>query len=132
MNDLIGSIPPHSREAEEAVLGAMMMSKEVIPNTFAQLSDPNVFYFAEHRLIFSAMNELFKKSQPIDQITVSDKLKQLGRLEKVGGSYYVTGLLESTAIASNVNFHINIVIEKDLHRQLIALGVTMTADGYND
>ena len=132
MNDLIGSIPPHSREAEEAVLGAMMMSKEVIPNTFAQLSDPNVFYFAEHRLIFSAMNELFKKSQPIDQITVSDKLKQLGRLEKVGGSYYVTGLLESTAIASNVNFHINIVIEKALHRQLIALGVTMTSDGYSD
>ena len=132
MNDLIGSIPPHSREDEEAVLGAMMMSKEVIPNTFAQLSDPNVFYFAEHRLIFSAMNELFKKSQPIDQITVSDKLKQLGRLEKVGGSYYVTGLLESTAIASNVNFHINIVIEKALHRQLIALGVTMTSDGYSD
>ena len=132
MKDLKERIPPHSREAEEAVLGAMMMSKDIVPNTIAKIADPSVFYFDIHRDIFSAMKKLFDDSLPIDQITVSDKLKQLGQLEKVGGSYYVTGLLESTPSASNVNFHINIVIEKALHRQLIALGVTMTLDGYSD
>ena len=125
-------IPPHSREAEEAVLGAMMMSKDIVPNTIARIADPTLFYFDIHRDIFSAMKKLFDDSLPIDQITVSDKLKRLGQLKKVGGSYYVTGLLESTPSTSNVNFHINIVIEKALHRQLISLGVTMTADGYND
>ena len=132
MKDLKERIPPHSREAEEAVLGAMMMSKDIVPNTIAKIADPSVFYFDIHRDIFSAMKKLFDDSLPIDQKTVSDKLKQLGQLEKVGGSYYVTGLLESTPSTSNVNFHINIVIEKALHRQLISLGVTMTSDGYSD
>jgi len=131
MSNSFEKVPPFSREAEEAVLGAMMMSKEVIPNTVAKLSDPNVFYFAEHRLIFSAMNELFNKSQPIDQITVSDKLKQKRQLEKVGGAYYVTGLLETTPLASNVDQYIKIVLEKALLRQLISLGTKMKTEGYD-
>lgn len=132
MKDQNGRTPPHSREAEESVLGAMMMSKDIVPNTIARLSDPSIFYFDIHRDIFNAMKNLFDDSIPVDQITVSDKLKQLGQLEKVGGSYYITGLLECTPSASNVNFHINIVIEKALLRQLISLGVMMTTDGYND
>ncbi len=125
-------VPPHSREAEEAVLGAMLMSKEATFRAFEKLMDGSAFYIEIHRYIYNAMKELFNDSMPIDQITVSDKLKQEGFLEKVGGSYFVTGLLESTPTASNVNYYINIVIEKALLRQLISLGVTMTADGYND
>ena len=125
-------IPPHSREAEESVLGAMMMSKEATFKAFEKLWDASIFYFDIHRYIFEAMRDLFNDALPIDQITVSDKLKQQDRLEKVGGSYYVTGLLDSTPSVSNVNFHINIIIAKALLRQLISLGVTMTTDGYDD
>ena len=125
-------IPPHSREAEESVLGAMMMNKEATFKAFEKIWDASVFYFDIHRYIFEAMRDLFNNALPIDQITVSDKLKQQDLLEKVGGSYYVTGLLDSTPSASNVNFHINIIIEKALLRQLISLGVTMTTDGYSD
>ena len=125
-------IPPNSREAEESVLGAMMMNKEATFKAFEKIWDASVFYFDIHRHIFEAMRELFNDALPIDQITVSDKLKQRDLLEKVGGSYYVTGLLESTPSASNVNFHINIIITKALLRQLISLGVTMTTDGYSD
>ena len=125
-------IPPHSREAEESVLGAMMMSKEATFKAFEKLWDASIFYFDIHRYIFEAMRDLFNDALPIDQITVSDKLKQQDRLEKVGGTYYVTGLLDSTPSVSNVKFHINIIIATALLRQLISLGVTMTTDGYND
>jgi len=123
-------VPPHSKEAEESVLGAMMMSKEVTFKVFERIWDSTVFYFDKHRFIFTAMRELFDDASPIDQITVSDKLKQQNVLEKVGGSYFVTGLLESTPSVSNADYYIDIVIEKALLRRLISLGVTMTADGY--
>ena len=124
-------VPPYSREAEESVLGAMMLSKDATFKAFERIWDSNVFYFAEHRFIFNAMNELFNESQPIDQITVSDKLKQKDLLEKVGGSFYVTGLLESTPLASNIDNYIEIIIEKVLLRNLISLGARMTSDGYD-
>ena len=124
-------VPPYSREAEESVLGAMMLSKEATFKAFERIWDSNVFYFAEHRFIYTAMNELFNDSQPIDQITVSDKLKQKDQLEKVGGSFYVTGLLESTPLASNIDNYIDIIIEKVLLRNLISLGGRMTSDGYD-
>ena len=124
-------IPPYSKEAEESVLGAMMLSKDATFKAFEKIWDANVFYFAEHRFIFTAMNELFNESLPIDQITVSDKLKQKNQLEKVGGSFYVTGLLESTPLASNIDNYINIIIEKVLLRNLISLGARMTSDGYD-
>jgi len=124
-------VPPYSKEAEESVLGAMMLSKEATFKAFERIWDSNVFYFAEHRFIYTAMNDLFNDSQPIDQITVSDKLKQKGQLEKVGGSFYVTGLLESTPLASNIDNYIDIIIEKVLLRNLISLGGRMTSDGYD-
>jgi len=124
-------VPPYSREAEESVLGAMMLSKEATFKAFERIWDSNVFYFAEHRFIYTAMNELFNDSQPIDQITVSDKLTQKDQLEKVGGSFYVTGLLESTPLASNIDNYIDIIIEKVLLRNLISLGGRMTSDGYD-
>jgi len=124
-------VPPYSREAEESVLGAMMLSKDATFKAFERIWDSNVFYFAEHRFIFNAMTDLFNESQPIDQITVSDKLKQNGLLEKVGGSFYVTGLLESTPLASNIDNYIEIIIEKVLLRNLISLGARMTSDGYD-
>lgn len=132
MKDLKERTPPHSREAEEAVLGSMMISKDVVPDVIARIADPNIFYFDIHRDIFLAMKGLYDESLPIDQITVSDRLKKLDQLENIGGSYFITGLLDSTPSASNVNFHLNIVIEKAELRQLISLGVTMTTDGYSD
>ena len=77
-------VPPHSKDAEESVLGAMMMSKEVVPNAITQISNPSVFYTDANKLIFSAMKELHNDLLPIDPITVSDRLEQSGVLEKVG------------------------------------------------
>ena len=124
-------IPPHSRDAEESVLGAMMLSEEVVPKIIDKISNPSAFYCDKNRSIYSAMMELHHDSVPVDQITVSDKLKQSGLLEKVGGSYYITGLLDSTPSVSNIDYYIDIVIDKAQLRELISLGITMTADGYD-
>ena len=124
-------VPPNSKDAEESVLGAMMMSKEVVPNAIAQISNPSVFYTDANKLIFSAMKDLHNDLLPIDPITVSDRLEQSGVLEKVGGRYYVTGLLESTPSVSNIDQYIKIVLDKSLLRQTISLGTNMATEGYD-
>ena len=112
-------IPPHSNEAEMAVLGAMMLEKDAAAKAMQILSKDH-FYRETHRLIYEAMISLADRNQPIDIITLNDELRRLGRLSDVGGSHYLSELNRRTPSAANVEHHARIVFERALKRMLIS------------
>ncbi len=122
-------VPPHADEAELSVLGAMMLDKEAVSKALQYL-DQTAFYKDAHQTIFSAMIELFHDGQPVDQISVIDRLKRNNALERVGGAYYVTGLAESTPSAANVEYYAKIVLEKSIFRKLIESATEIQSDAY--
>ncbi len=111
-------VPPYSEEAETSVLGSMMLEKEAVSKALQYLSH-DAFYKDAHRNIFYAMQELFERGEPIDQVSVIDQLKRAKKLDKSGGAYYITGLVESTPSAANVEYYAKIVLEKSILRKLI-------------
>ena len=111
-------VPPYADEAELSVLGAMMLDKEAVSKALQYL-DHTAFYKEANQVIFRAMLELFNEGQPVDQISVIDRLKSNKTLEQAGGAYYITGLVESTPSAANVEYYAKIVLEKSIFRKLI-------------
>ena len=114
------NVQPQSIEGEQAVLGAMLTNKEAVAKAIQWLS-PEHFYKDAHSKIYSVMTGLFQESEPIDTVSVVDKLKKNKELEAVGGAYYITGLVESVPTTANVESYAKIVLEKALLRQLILL-----------
>jgi replicative DNA helicase len=122
-------IPPQDIEAEQAVLGAMLIDEEAAGRVLEQLRAED-FYREAHRVIFAAMEELHVKKQPIDMLTLTDILKKNNHLDDVGGIAYVTSLANVVPTAANVDSHANIVEEKSTLRQLIAGGTTIVNLGF--
>jgi replicative DNA helicase len=114
----ISRIPPHSIEAEQSVLGAMLLDREAIisASEFVKAED---FYKDSHREIFEAVMELFEKGEPVDLITLSEQLKQRNTLEAVGGVAFLTDLSASVPTIANVAHYARIIQEKSLLRKLI-------------
>ncbi|MCZ6710922.1 MAG: replicative DNA helicase [Gammaproteobacteria bacterium] len=111
-------VPPHSFEAEQSVLGALMLNDEVWFNV-AEVLQAGDFYRAQHQIIFEAMTALANDNQPLDAVTVSERLQSLGLLEKAGGLANLGELTESTPGVSNVVAYAHIVREHSTRRQLI-------------
>jgi len=111
-------VPPHSVEAEQSVLGGLMLDNEAWFD-IAELASATDFYRTAHQLIFEAMSALAADDEPIDAITVSERLASRGQLDKVGGLPYLGDLAESTPGASNVRAYARIVREYSTLRQLI-------------
>lgn len=122
---------PNNKTAEESVLGCSLYSKDALFKTMEHLTSES-FFFQEHRYIFSSMIELYNENIPVDTISVSEKLKQKDWLEKIGGSYYLTGLSESVPISSNIQLYIDVVKEKYKLRKLINLSSKVMNNAYND
>lgn len=114
----LSRIPPHSIEAEQSVLGAMLLDREAIisASEFVKAED---FYKDSHREIFEAMSLLFEKGEPVDLITLSEQLKQKNKLEAVGGIAFLTDLSSSVPTIANVAHYARIIQEKSLLRSLI-------------
>ncbi len=110
------NVQPHSDDAEVAVLGSMLASKEAVSKTIQWLT-PDHFYKTGNGQIFSTMLNLFEKGEPIDTVSVIDLLKKNKELEKVGGTYYITGLVESVPTAAHAERYAKIVLEKALLRR---------------
>ena len=111
-------IPPHDDVAEKSVLGAVLIDKDVFFNVseFVKAED---FYSGAHREIFSAMTDLYQRSEPIDAITVSDALSRRNTLETVGGRVYVATLSSFVPTTANAAQYAKIVAEKAMLRRLI-------------
>ena len=108
-------IPPQNLEAEQAVIGSMLMDRNAFVRAI-EILHPESFYRDAHRFIFEAMLELFDKSEPIDLVTVTENLRNSGKLDAVGGSAYVADLLNAVPTAAHVEHHAKIVEEKFILR----------------
>jgi len=124
-------IPPQSIDAEMAFLGSVMLRPEVLYDVLDAVN-PESFYSDKHRIIFEAMLELFRKSEPIDLLTLSAKLKEKNLLEKIGGSSYLSELVNSVPSSSNAEHYARIIQKKYLMRQLIEASEQVSSLGYDE
>ena len=119
-------IPPHSIEAEQSVLGGLLLSglanDSTAWDTIADKVTEGDFYRQDHRLIFRAIADLVEDSKPLDLVTVSEWLKQRGELEHAGGFAYLATMAKDTPSAANIKAYAEIVREKSVLRQLITVG----------
>jgi replicative DNA helicase len=122
--------PPHSREAEESVIGAVLLSEDAV-NEVMDVIHPEDFYVPAHQAIFEAMRELFDTSQAIDAVTVSEVLRRRGELDKVGGIQYLTRMVDIVPSTSNVAYYAGIVEEHAKRRELIRAGASVTDFAFN-
>lgn len=117
--------PPHSREAEESVIGAVLLSEEAVNEVMDRIH-PEDFYVPAHQAIFEGIRDLFNGNQPIDAVTVSEELRRRGELEKIGGVAYLTRLVDIVPSTSNVVYYAGIVEEHAKRRELIRAGASIT------
>ena len=122
-------VPPQSIEAEQSVLGAMLIDKEAIAKV-TEVLNADDFYREAHRVIFTAMLELYNKNEAVDLITVTDILRRDNKLEDIGGIAYITSLANIVLTAANVKYHADIVAEKSVLRQLVKVSTEIAAMGY--
>ncbi len=122
-------LPPQNLEAEEAVLGAILIEKGAFDRVINFLPQ-GAFYKEAHNQIYAAMNELQNVGEPIDTLTLTNHLTRQGLLEKVGGAFYITGLAERVPSAANVGQYAQIVRERWSRRQIIAAGNEMIEEAF--
>lgn len=128
---MIERVPPQNIEAEQAVLGAMLIKKEAIAEA-SQILKPEDFYREAHRLVFENMLSLFNRNEAVDLITVTEELRKNGQLEKAGGIAFVTSLANAVPTAANIEYHARIVKEKSHLRSLINAATEIAALAYED
>ena len=124
------NLQPQSLEAEEAVLGAMMIDDAAANKAIGLLKSSSYFYKEAHRKIFEAMLVLSEESNPIDTVSVSNELKKKKSLKSVGGLYYLTGLVDKVPTAANIETYASIVKEKGILRNLISASHYMSKKAF--
>jgi len=124
-------LTPQSLEAEQSVLGGLLISESAIARVIDRLK-PEHFYKIAHRNIYSAIVALFGQSQPVDVLTVSEKLKESDKLEGAGGRVYVSDLALGTVSAANIEHYADIILEKALLRDVGAAGQKIAELIYDD
>ena len=125
-----GNLLPQNIEAEEAVLGAILVNPEVITKVVETLK-PESFYKPAHRYVYEAMLQLFNTNERIDIVSVSDVLSYNSRLETVGGRAFINDLSYKTITTSNIEYYARIVQEKAVKRALINAGSEIVSFGYD-
>ncbi len=122
--------PPHSSEAEQAILGGVMLDNKVWDHVATKLATAD-FYRTEHRTIYKAITELAKKNQPFDVVTLLDALHSINELDDAGGETYLFELANNTPSVANVSAYADIVREKSVQRQLISVASEIADSAYN-
>lgn len=128
---VLGKVPPHSLEAEQSVLGAMIVDKEAI-NTAVEILQPRDFYREANQEIYETVLELYDKNEPVDLITLSEEMKRKDTLNSVGGIGYLTNLSGGVATTANVEYYCKIVEKKSTLRQLIKSCDEIVSKSYED
>ena len=123
-------VPPHSIEAEQAVLGGLLLSSHAWDQVADIVTEAD-FYREDHRLIFRAIHELSDAARPCDAVTVTEWFESHGRAEEVDGGAYISQLASTTPSAANVKAYAEIVREKSILRQLIDVGAEITSASFS-
>lgn len=126
-----GRIPPQAVDLEEAVLGALMLEQNAL-TAVIDILKPEVFYKESHQEIYAAIHSLFAKSEPVDILTVTNELKTRGKLELIGGAYYITQLTNRVASTANIEYHARIISQKYIQRELITISSDIIKDAFED
>ncbi|MEX0729233.1 MAG: replicative DNA helicase [Aquisalimonadaceae bacterium] len=122
-------VPPHSLEAEQAVLGGLMVDNEAWDRVADRVSEAD-FYRHDHRLIFRGLAALAEEQQPMDVVTLSEWLRSAGLLEDAGGISYLGGLAKDTPSAANIASYGDIVRERSVLRQMIRAGTQVVGSAF--
>jgi replicative DNA helicase len=123
--------PPHSVEAEQAVLGGLLLDTQAWDQVGDSVGAED-FYRPDHRLIFDAIADLVTESKPVDVVTVSERLASRGKLDEVGGLGYLSTLVRDTPTAANARAYAQIVREKSLLRSLVSAGHAISSSVFNE
>lgn len=126
-----GKLPPQRLEMEAAVLGALMLEKDAL-TTVVDILKATSFYKDGHQRIYKAISNLFDKSEPIDQLTVVQELREMGELEAAGGVGYVAGLTMHINSAANIEAHARVILEAAIKRELIRTATDILRDAYEE
>ena len=131
MPEQTGKLPPQNLEAEQSVLGCLLIDKEALTKV-ADILRPEDFYKENHGLILEAMYELYEKREPIDLLSLSNRLRDKNQLEQVGGQSYLASLTNAVPTASNVAFYAQIVQKKATLRRLITAASDISGLGFRE
>ncbi len=129
--DAIGRIPPQAKELEEAVLGAMMLERDRVHEVIEILT-PKHFYQPENMAIYEAIHNLYVSGTAIDLLTVSNELRNQGRLDIIGGPYYLAHLTNRVSSGANLEYHARILTQKFIQRELIRVSGEIAVEAYDD
>lgn len=129
MSSDLGRVPPQNIEAEQAVLGAILIDAEAIYQVM-EIVGPADFYRPAHGIIYQIILDLNERGEPIDLVTVTEELAHKGKMEVVGGASYIAILADTVPTAANVEYYAKIVAEKALLRSLIETSAQIAQRGY--
>ncbi len=121
---------PSAPDIEKMVLGAMLIDQQCVMKGVYSLNE-EVFYVKRHRLIFRAVVNLFKASEPVDNVTVLSELQKQGQLEDAGGALYLAEMTQEISTAANYDYHSRIIIERSILRELIGISHEIAATAYD-
>ncbi|MEV0370238.1 replicative DNA helicase [Streptomyces sp. NPDC050636] len=122
-------VPPQDLDAEQSVLGGMLLSKDAIADVVEVLKGED-FYRPAHELVFQAILDLYAKGEPADPITIAAELTKRGEIARVGGASYLHTLVQSVPTAANAEYYAEIVHERAVLRRLVEAGTRITQMGY--
>jgi len=122
-------IPPYNIEAEESLLGSMLISRDAVA-TIIEIVKADDFYRSSNQMIFEAILEMYSKGEPSDPITVADHLKKKGMLDEVGGKTFIHSLISNIPLAANAEYYAGIVRNHSILRKLIYAATDIATMGY--
>lgn len=131
INESLGKIPPQAPEMEIAVLGAIMLEKHAFP-VVSNFLFPSHFYTEKHCIIYQAFIDLSENNDPIDMRTVINQLRKVGKIELVGGAFYIAELTSKISSAANIEYHARVIIDMSIKRQVIQLASLLHQKAYDD
>lgn len=123
---------PKNREAEQVVLGCAIVEPETVMPLLIEKLNPQYFYFRAHKIIYQTLIELFDQGQPIDLITLGNRLEEKGELAEVGGRSYLSELISIVTTTTSVSYYADIVVKKALLRELSQVGREIVELGYQE
>ena len=124
-------IPPYNLDAERSVLGACLLEKDALTSVVEGLT-PDDFYDPRHRMAFEVIQGMSERNRPVDSLTFREELSKNGLEEKVGGLSFIAALMDAVTTTANVDYHVQIVRDKSIHRRLISVGTDISRLGFSE
>lgn len=130
-NSSIGILPPQATDIEEIIIGSVLLTNTCYEAVFPVMT-PDFFYDDRYKTVFTAAKKLYNEQKPIDIKTVANQLKSMGKLDELGGYYFISTLTNKIATTANIDFHVKIVTQKYILRSVIVKSNEMIARCYDD